>query len=134
MISSNTRGTTLIHPIWCPGTFKKEIFQKFSFLTNGTPQKWRKGTEELKLAMSRHFKDIFRLRGILRHPRPDDSFWSYDGNWCASVCFNLFRCLIWSAGPKVGQKEAKNSRFYPPKSWKCNFVALIFCCDIYNDF
>ena len=48
--------------------------------------------------------------------------------------FNLFRCLSWSAGQKIGKNVQKIAAFVPLKSWKFNSVALILCWDISNDF
>ena len=59
--------TPLIYPLWCQGTTKKEIFQKFSFLANCTPKTEGRGPRSWNWPFSRHFKDIYRLRGILRH-------------------------------------------------------------------
>ena len=56
----------------------------------------------------------------------------YDRNWCASVCFDLFRCLCWFRGPKCGQNKQKVVDL-APKFQNANFGTLILCWDNPND-
>ena len=94
----------LLYLLWCEGTFKKRNFQKFSFLTNCIPKTEGREPRSWDWPFSRHFQDIYISDLEAYWGIPNDSQWSYDRNWWASVCFNLLRCLILSAGPKIGQR------------------------------
>ena len=56
-----------------------------------------------------------------------------DWNWYASMCFDLFYCLLQSPGQKIGQKYAKNTDFAPPWNRNHQSGSWILCWDIFND-
>ena len=63
---------------------------------------------------------------VLRHPRGLFKVIYDDGNWSFTLWYNLFRCLYWSSGQKIGQNESKIADFgtkYPENPilvpWYC---------------
>ena len=75
----------------------KRFFERNSFLAVCTPKAEGRGPKSCNWPFSRHLKDIYRLRYTEASPM------TLNGH-TMETDEPVFRCLIWSAGPKIGQK------------------------------